>query len=245
MITAIDGSPLGTYVKNLGKVPRCGKKFYTTTHTYTCVAIGPHGVHFDQPEDEPIKEWVYNGTGRIIRNRVACMGCGEVIESIDRHHFVMCSCKSTHVDGGHDYCKRGFKPEVGFVDMTLWEPRRLPSADGDRAKALGWLEFKPSCGSCGEFFQRKVSSKDGRFDYLHHAPECDKCFEARVEAQQFLKLHLQVLRVGAVPGEAPCPYRSFCTINLKGEEGGCPHTVGGGDIPCNRARLYSAYFPKG
>lgn len=46
---------------------------------------------------------------KIIRNAIRCKHCGDIIESISCHHFVVCSCGCCSVDGGHDYLRRGFK----------------------------------------------------------------------------------------------------------------------------------------
>ena len=43
---------------------------------------------------------------RIIRNKVRCKKCGEIIESKNRHDFITCKCGAVSVDGGHDYLKR-------------------------------------------------------------------------------------------------------------------------------------------
>ena len=43
---------------------------------------------------------------RIIRNRIKCNLCGDVIESTYCHDFVMCKCGKVAVDGGKDYLKR-------------------------------------------------------------------------------------------------------------------------------------------
>lgn len=48
---------------------------------------------------------------KIIRNRIRCKKCGDVIESFHRHDFKWCSCGACAVDGGHDYLKRTGDPE--------------------------------------------------------------------------------------------------------------------------------------
>jgi hypothetical protein len=48
---------------------------------------------------------------KIIRNRIQCTKCGDIIESTYRHDFKSCSCKSVYVDGGHDYLRRLGEPE--------------------------------------------------------------------------------------------------------------------------------------
>ena len=39
----------------------------------------------------------------IIENKAKCLKCGDIIESIDRHDYVQCSCGNISVDGGKDY----------------------------------------------------------------------------------------------------------------------------------------------
>lgn len=61
---------------------------------------------------------------KIIRNRVKCKNCGEVIESRHVHEFVGCSCynesggrKGIAVDGGTEYLKRSGDLD-GYEDMS-------------------------------------------------------------------------------------------------------------------------------
>ena len=41
---------------------------------------------------------------KIVRNRIKCKKCGEIIESTSRHGFK--SCGAVAVDGGKDYLRR-------------------------------------------------------------------------------------------------------------------------------------------
>ena len=43
---------------------------------------------------------------KIIRNRIKCKKCGEIIESTSRHDFKFCKCGAVAVDGGKDYLRR-------------------------------------------------------------------------------------------------------------------------------------------
>ena len=45
---------------------------------------------------------------RIVRNRIRCKHCGDVIESETVHDLKYCSCGTVFVDGGHDYLRRGY-----------------------------------------------------------------------------------------------------------------------------------------
>lgn len=55
---------------------------------------------------------------RIIHNRIQCLRCGEVIESIYTYDFSSCSCGACAVDGGKDYLRRCGNPED-------WEERSI------------------------------------------------------------------------------------------------------------------------
>ena len=59
---------------------------------------------------------------KIKRNIIKCTHCGDVIESVHVHDFKWCSCKTVYVDGGKEYCRRGFvnSPE-DFEDLSEWD----------------------------------------------------------------------------------------------------------------------------
>jgi len=44
-----------------------------------------------------------------------CNGCKQELFSRARHDFRSCKCGKTSVDGGYDYNKVGFDPNVGFT----------------------------------------------------------------------------------------------------------------------------------
>lgn len=58
-------------------------------------------------------------------NKVTCLTCGEVIESLHRHDFRSCSCPEetqVSVDGGKDYERRLYGPKAKWhewVDAEL------------------------------------------------------------------------------------------------------------------------------
>ena len=63
---------------------------------------------------------------KIIRNRIKCLKCGDIIESKHRHDFVWCSCGSCAVDGGTLYLKRAWQPDADrpedmFKEMSVVE----------------------------------------------------------------------------------------------------------------------------
>lgn len=56
---------------------------------------------------------------KILRNRIKCNKCGDVIESKSVHDYVECSCGSVSVDGGHDYLKRSAMSPKDFHDLSV------------------------------------------------------------------------------------------------------------------------------
>ena len=59
---------------------------------------------------------------KLIRNAIKCNHCGDVIESIHRHDFKWCKCKTVYVDGGLDYCRVGFRNSPDdFEDLSEYE----------------------------------------------------------------------------------------------------------------------------
>lgn len=57
---------------------------------------------------------------KLIRNRIKCNRCGDVIESKHVHDFVRCSCGAVAVDGGLDYGRRVGNVD-DWVDISEWE----------------------------------------------------------------------------------------------------------------------------
>ena len=52
-------------------------------------------------------------------NAIKCLGCGDTIFSRSRHDFRTCTCKNLSIDGGFDYSKVSFNPEVGYEHIDL------------------------------------------------------------------------------------------------------------------------------
>ena len=57
---------------------------------------------------------------RLIRNRIKCLKCGDIIESKSVHDWVQCTCGTCYVDGGHDYMRIGGNKE-DWEDLSEWE----------------------------------------------------------------------------------------------------------------------------
>lgn len=55
---------------------------------------------------------------KIIKNKIMCRKCGEIIESKYRHDFQTCKCGACSVDGGHDYLRRCFKDRDDIIEMS-------------------------------------------------------------------------------------------------------------------------------
>ena len=63
-------------------------------------------------------------TGKLIRNRIRCKSCDDIIESGHVHDFKYCKCGKVFVDGGKEYCRYGFpngNPEDWMEFLTEYE----------------------------------------------------------------------------------------------------------------------------
>ena len=57
---------------------------------------------------------------KIIRNRIRCRKCNDMIESTTVHDFQFCRCGAVAVDGGYAYLKRSGNPE-DFEELSECE----------------------------------------------------------------------------------------------------------------------------
>ena len=57
---------------------------------------------------------------RLIKNRIKCLKCGDIIESKSVHDWVQCTCGACFIDGGHDYMRIGGNKE-DWEDLSEWE----------------------------------------------------------------------------------------------------------------------------
>ena len=57
---------------------------------------------------------------QILRNRVKCLLCLDVVESTHRHHFARCACGKVFTDGGREYIRRG-GDFTAMQDMTVYK----------------------------------------------------------------------------------------------------------------------------
>ena len=59
---------------------------------------------------------------KIIKNRIKCNHCGDIITSEHVHDFKWCKCGMVAVDGGRDYMKRTYKnSRTDFEDLSIYE----------------------------------------------------------------------------------------------------------------------------
>ena len=69
---------------------------------------------------------------KIIKNAIRCKHCGDTIESVNVHDYVICSCGVCGVDGGYDYLRRSFKtsPEDDFIDLSEYDDNDMKLQKG-------------------------------------------------------------------------------------------------------------------
>lgn len=61
---------------------------------------------------------------KILRNSAKCKKCKDEIQSVHRHDFKWCKCKSIFVDGGNEYLRCG-------GDLNLFESTAIFSISAD------------------------------------------------------------------------------------------------------------------
>ena len=81
-----------------------------------------------------------NPVSEIIRNRIRCRLCGEIIESKSQHDFVTCHCGACSVDGGRAYLRRCFAEPDCYEELSVTKARKndrkekaegIPQSDAD------------------------------------------------------------------------------------------------------------------
>lgn len=63
---------------------------------------------------------------KIIRNRIKCKHCGDIIESINVHDFKFCFCGKVTIDGGKCYLKRTGNPN-DWEELSEYKQQSLHS----------------------------------------------------------------------------------------------------------------------
>ena len=66
---------------------------------------------------------------KIIRNRIRCKLCGDILESEHRHDFKTCKCGACSVDGGHFYLRRAWDPQKGSREDIIEELSETEEVD--------------------------------------------------------------------------------------------------------------------
>ena len=69
------------------------------------------------------------------RNRVRCMTCDDVIESLARHHFITCKCGKVASDGGP--CARGCRVVYKGPWRRIEDDGTEGTTKGEKAEAPG------------------------------------------------------------------------------------------------------------
>lgn len=57
---------------------------------------------------------------KLLRNRIKCLKCGDIVESIERHDMQFCGCGKVAVDGGL-YCQRRIGNPHEWEEMSVFE----------------------------------------------------------------------------------------------------------------------------
>lgn len=57
----------------------------------------------------------------IISNQAQCGKCGDVVYSMNTHHYVECSCGAVMVDGGNSYLRRSVSPHLIEQSLSMDE----------------------------------------------------------------------------------------------------------------------------
>lgn len=70
--------------------------------------------HFEElrMEDRPAMD-------RILANKIRCLTCGQIIQSVSVHDFVRCRCGACAVDGGSQYLKRVCNSEDCYEELSV------------------------------------------------------------------------------------------------------------------------------
>lgn len=57
----------------------------------------------------------------IIENRIKCKHCGDLIYSLHKHDYKVCSCGAVGVDGGTEYLNRMFttSPTIDYEELSI------------------------------------------------------------------------------------------------------------------------------
>lgn len=62
----------------------------------------------------------YDFDRQIVRNRIKCLSCNDIITSYHGHDYTTCSCGKVAVDGGMNYLKRTANKSSDYQDLTIY-----------------------------------------------------------------------------------------------------------------------------
>jgi len=68
---------------------------------------------------------------KIIINAIQCKHCVNIIEPVNVHDYVTCSCGACSVDGGHDYLRRSYETSLKEDYIDLSEYMNIPPDTSD------------------------------------------------------------------------------------------------------------------
>lgn len=73
-----------------------------------------------------------------------CQDCGDIIYSRARHDFRNCTCGKIFVDGGFDYCRRGFtdKPPKGVTKRIKASKQQMYDDWNNKVDKYGLIRTK-------------------------------------------------------------------------------------------------------
>jgi hypothetical protein len=72
---------------------------------------------------------------KLIKNKVKCKQCEDIIESKHRHDFVSCKCGKIYIDGGLDYQRLGYEGKYEDAIENLCIEQSLNDAFNDKLRS--------------------------------------------------------------------------------------------------------------
>ena len=78
----------------------------------------------------------------ITRNKIQCLHCKEIIESVHTHDFRFCKCGTVAVDGGKSYRKRMYNKDTDYIELSEFHVEKR-KYDLDSDGLLVWTKVAP------------------------------------------------------------------------------------------------------
>lgn len=114
----------------------------------------------------------------LVCNRIKCRGCKDVIESMHRHDYVVCSCKSVAVDGGVAHARRVVMGDFGYDDKSVFVE--------DGHEAVRKVFKRGSYGKNGDEPLHYIALKDMTDDHLQATIQYNENYKATSFQQIYL-----------------------------------------------------------